>query len=90
MLHGAAAADPEIAALWERNKAQRFAGQVQLLRMLTERDSLRQGLTAKTATDILFAIGSPEMYRLLVGDRGWSAEGFERWYADSLVRLLLA
>jgi AcrR family transcriptional regulator len=90
VLHGAAAADPEIAALWERNKAQRFAGQSQLLRVLAERDSLRQGLTAQTAADILFAIGSPEMYRLLVGDRGWSPERFERWYAESLTRLLLA
>ena len=39
--------------------------------------------------DVLYAIGSPETYRLLVEDRGWSAARFERWYADTLKRLLL-
>ncbi len=90
VLRGAAAADPEIAALWERAKAQRLVGQRELLRILTERAPLRPGLPAATATDVLFAIGSPETYRLLVVDRGWSADRFERWYADTLARLLLA
>lgn len=90
VLRGAAAADPEIASLWERAKAQRLAGQRELLRILTEHAPLRHGLQATTATDILFAIGSPETYRLLVVDRGWSADRFERWYADALTRLLLA
>jgi AcrR family transcriptional regulator len=90
VLRGAAAADPEIASLWEHAKAQRFAGQRELLRILTERAPLRHGLPATTAIDILFAIGSPETYRLLVADRGWSADRFERWYADTLARLLLA
>ena len=38
--------------------------------------------------DEVFAIGSPETYRLLVIDRGWSPDRFERWYADTLERLL--
>ncbi|HEX9122496.1 MAG TPA: helix-turn-helix domain-containing protein [Actinomycetota bacterium] len=90
VLRGAAAADPEIASLWELNKAQRFAGQSELVRILAARSSLRAGLTVRTAADILFAIGSPETYRLLVVDRGWSADRFERWYTDTLARLLLA
>jgi AcrR family transcriptional regulator len=89
VLRGAAAADPEIASLWEQAKAQRLAGQRELLGIVTERAPLRHGLPATTATDILFAIGSPETYRLLVVDRGWSADRFERWYADALARLLL-
>jgi AcrR family transcriptional regulator len=90
VLRGAAPADAEISALWERNKAQRFAGQRELLRVLAAGGALREGLTARAAADILFAIGSPETYRLLVGDRGWSADRFEHWYADTLARLLLA
>ncbi len=89
VLRGAAAADPEIASLWERAKAPRLAGQRELLRVLTERAPLRRGLPVAAATDILFAVGSPETYRLLVVDRGWSADRFERWYADALARLLL-
>jgi AcrR family transcriptional regulator len=90
VLRGAAAADPEIASLWELNKGQRFAGQRELLRILTEGHRLRDGLTPKTAADVLFAVGSPETYRLLVIDRGWSPGRFERWYADTLRRLLFA
>ena len=90
VLQGAAAVDPEIASLWELNKKQRLAGQRRLLGIVTERAPLRKGLTPKTAADILFTIGSPETYRLLVVDRGWSSDRFERWYADALAELLLA
>jgi AcrR family transcriptional regulator len=90
VLRGAAAADPEIASLWELNKAQRYAGQREMLKIISEHAALREGLTPKTAADILFAIGSPETYRLLVVDRGWSSDRFERWYADALAQLLLA
>ena len=88
-MHGAAAADPEIAALWERGRAQRFAGQRALLRIVVGAADLRTNLDLETAADILFAIGSPEVYRLLVVDRGWSGAQFEHWYGDALERLLL-
>lgn len=90
VLRGASAADPQMASLWELNKAQRFLGQRELLRILTRHNPLRRGLTMRTAADIFFTIGSPETYRLLVVDRGWSADRFERWYRDTLARLLLA
>jgi hypothetical protein len=32
----------------------------------------------ETAADIMYAVGSPETYRLLVVDRGWSGSRFER------------
>ena len=89
VLRGAAAADPQVAAVLERYRSQRFAGQRHILRMLTQRHSLRKGLTMRMAGDIFFAIGSPETFSQLVGDRGWSADRFERWYADTLARLLL-
>jgi AcrR family transcriptional regulator len=90
VLRGAAAAEPEITSLLELNKAQRLQGQRALLRIVTDRAPLRRGLSRATAGDILYAIGSPEIYRSLVVDRGWSPDRFERWYADTLSRLLLA
>jgi hypothetical protein len=60
-----------------------------LLRIAIDGATLREGITREAAADVLFAVGSPEMYRLLVGDRAWSAARFERWYADTLERLLL-
>lgn len=89
VIRGAASADPEIAALRDLGNAQRFAGQRELLRIVIGTTSLREGLDLDTAADVLYAIGSPETYRLFVVDRGWSGARFERWYAETLDRLLL-
>ena len=89
VVRGAASADPEIMTLWERGKAERLAGQRLLLRLVLGESDLRAGLDLEAAGDILYAIGSPETYRLLVIDRGWSGADFEAWYAETLERLLL-
>jgi AcrR family transcriptional regulator len=90
VLRSAATVDPEIAVVWERYKTQRFEGQHVLLGLLLRGAGLRPGLTRGAAVDTLFTIGSPETYSLLVRDRGWTQAHFERWYKDSLARLLLA
>jgi AcrR family transcriptional regulator len=89
VLRGAAAADPEIASLLERYTAQRLDGQRELVRIVAAAASLREGLSADKAADSLFALGSPEVYRLLTVDRGWTPARFERWYAEALIRTLL-
>ena len=89
VLREASSADPEVASLTRRYEQQRFEGQRTLLRIVAPRGTLRPGLSAAAAADILYAVGSPESYRLLVRDRGWSPARFERWYADTLIRLLL-
>jgi AcrR family transcriptional regulator len=86
---GAASADPEIAALRDRGRDERFTGQRRLLEIVVGTDGLRKGLDLGTAVDILYALGSPETYRLLVLDRGWSSGRFEAWYAETLEHLLL-
>jgi AcrR family transcriptional regulator len=88
IVRGAASADPDIAALRDLGKAQRFAGQREFLRIVVGSTGLREGMDLETAADILYAVGSPETYRLLVVDRGWSGARFERWYGDTLERLL--
>ena len=72
-----------------RPAAQRFAGQRELLRIVIGSTGLREGIDLETASDILYAVGSPETYRLLVVDRGWSGAHFERWYGETLERLRL-
>jgi AcrR family transcriptional regulator len=89
VVRGAATADPDIAALRDHGKAQRFAGQRELLRIVVGATGFRAGMDLETAADILYAVGSPETYRLLVVDRGWSGAQFELWYGETLERLLL-
>ena len=88
VVRAAAASDPDIAALWQAGNAQRLAGQRQLLRLVAGGASFREGLSDRGAADTLYALGSPETYRLLTVDRGWSPARFERWYADTLAQLL--
>ena len=90
VLREASSADPEVAAIARRYEQQRFEGQRALLRIVAPRGALRRGLGLAAAADILYTIGSPESYRSLVLDRGWTPARFERWYADTLIRLLLA
>ncbi|MGZ6273163.1 MAG: hypothetical protein ACXWM8_02565 [Candidatus Limnocylindrales bacterium] len=49
----------------------------------------QDGLDLETAAETVFSVGSPEVYRLLTVDRGWSGPRFEDWYADALERLLM-
>jgi AcrR family transcriptional regulator len=88
VVHGAAAADPEIRSLLEAGRSARHAGQRELLGIVAGARGFRTGLTLDDAADTLFALGSPEVYLLLTVARGWSARRFEAWYADAIMSLL--
>jgi hypothetical protein len=51
---------------------------------------LRPSIRAQDAGDIIHALASPELYHLLVVDRSWSPERYERWLAEALAGQLLA
>ena len=88
VVRAAAASDPDIAALWRAGNAQRLAGQRMLLRLVAGDIGFRGGLSDGAALDTLYALGSPETYRLLTVDRSWSPARFERWYTDAIALLL--
>ncbi len=89
VVRGAAGADPEIAALWERTRRDRLAAQRALLEIVLGDASVPRGLDLEMAAGVLHSIGSPETYRLLVVDRGWTDDRFERWLGATLARLLI-
>jgi len=90
MLVGAAAVEPAAAEVLKRYAAQRLEGQRALVRIVIGDAPMRPGVSMRAAVDTVFAIGSPDTYRLLVEDRGWTPARFERWYTDTLIRLLLS
>jgi hypothetical protein len=51
---------------------------------------LRSQLRERDAADVIHALLSPELHRLLVDDRGWKTERYERWLTALLVEQLLA
>jgi TetR/AcrR family transcriptional regulator, regulator of autoinduction and epiphytic fitness len=89
ILAGAAGSDPDAAALLAEEARRRDRGQAQIARSLSRAGALRPGLRERDAADIIHALMSPEVYRLLVGDRGWPPQRYQRWLADALIGQLL-
>jgi TetR/AcrR family transcriptional regulator, regulator of autoinduction and epiphytic fitness len=89
ILVSAAGSDPDAAALLAEQARQRDQGQEQIARSLARTGALRPGLRERDAADIIHALMSPEVYRLLVRDRGWSPQRYQQWLNDVLADQLL-
>ena len=90
VIRDAASADPDIAQLWSRIQAQFYDHQRGIVTVLHERGALREDLDVTAATDRLWTINHPDLWHLLVGERGWTPEDYERWCADAACAQLLA
>jgi AcrR family transcriptional regulator len=89
VLRQGAAVDKDVAQLYIAAEQERLAGAENVVRIVASKGDLRDGLTAKRAAEVLWLLMAPEHHRRLVVDREWSADEFEHWYAESMVRLLL-
>jgi TetR/AcrR family transcriptional regulator, regulator of autoinduction and epiphytic fitness len=89
ILLSAAGTDPGAAALLARYTRQRQEGQGQIARSLARSGALRPERKQRDAADIIHALMSPEIYRLLVGDRGWPPQRYEQWLKGVLIDQLL-
>jgi len=85
----AAKTEPDIASLLEKRLQQRLLNLTVLVSRLSAHTPLRSGISEEQAAETVWAITSPELFNLLVVDRGWSLVQYRRWLADALVRLLL-
>ena len=89
ILVGAAGADPDAAALLAEQIRHRQQGQAGIAHVLASAGALRPELRESDAADIIHALMSPEVYRLLVRDRGWTPQRYERWLGKILIDQLL-
>ncbi len=89
ILARAAAADPKAAELQRRDTERRLRIQAAYVQLLLANGPLRDGLSAAQATDTYSALANPTTFAFLTKQRGWSAEQYQTWLGDSLIRLLL-
>jgi AcrR family transcriptional regulator len=89
ILVSAAGSDSDAAALFDELTRQRQAGQRRIARSLALAGALRPELRERDAADLIHALMSPELYRLLVLDRHWKSERYERWLTSTLADQLL-
>jgi AcrR family transcriptional regulator len=85
----AASADPEVDELWTRIQAEFYDNQRSVVEVLHEKKALRPGLDVARATDILWTLNHPDLYWLLVSERGWTPDQHEEWLADLVCEQLL-
>lgn len=85
----AAGSDQDAAAVLGELTRQRQEGQRRIAKSLARSGSLRPDLRERDAADLIHALMSPELYRLLVLDRAWSVERYEGWLTDTLASQLL-
>jgi AcrR family transcriptional regulator len=89
VLESAAASEPDARPLLEELTRQRSQGQRTLARSLARQGALCPGLRERDAADVIHALLSPELYRLLVVERGWKVDRYEGWLREILIAQLL-
>ena len=88
-IHAAAASDADVGAAYAASQARSRAGIARFTARLASLDALRDDLDVDRATDIAYSILHHAIWTRLIDECGWSADEAERWYADTLTRVLL-
>ena len=90
LLRGAVLVGPEFAELEREMEQRRFERQETNIKRLAIAKALRAGISVPAARDILWALTGRESYRLLVVERKWSSDRYEKWLGDLLISALLS
>jgi AcrR family transcriptional regulator len=89
VIASAAPLDDDTAALWRAIQDEFYANQESIVASLHARGALAAGLDVSRATDILWTLNHPDVWHLLVGERGWTPERYEEWFGDTVCAQLL-
>jgi AcrR family transcriptional regulator len=89
-IRAAAVVDPDGAELWRLIQTDFYDNQRAVVEAIIRHRGLRPGLDIATATDVLWTLNHPDVWLLLTGERGWSADAFETWFRETLADQLLA
>jgi AcrR family transcriptional regulator len=87
VVHAAADADPQIAALARTLDDQRLAGAALLASTVLNRLGVDDPDRLTEVRDTIWTLNSPLLYGLLVTERGWSVERYGTWIGHALIAL---
>jgi AcrR family transcriptional regulator len=88
LLAAARGGDPDLLQFRETINQERMAGVGGIVRHLAATGGLRGDVDPDRACDVVWTLISPEVYELLVVDRGWSPDEYEQWLARALTDAL--
>jgi AcrR family transcriptional regulator len=89
MLRAAAASNPEIRGLWPDQRDPRYTVISTAVESLMRKPGARSGIPAGEATDIVYALLSPELFLVLTRDRAWPPATWEQWVYVTLAAQLV-
>lgn len=75
---------PEIKALEKEREERRYSRQQASIVEMMEKESVKKGLNLSYVRDVAWAFTSRDMYRMLVLERGWSSDQYEKWLCKLL------
>jgi AcrR family transcriptional regulator len=87
ILRTASAVEPEMEAIFKEMDSYRLQNMYVYAEWIAERGPLRVGM--QRAGEIMWALASPDVGRMLCDDLGWSQAHHADWLADALTRTLL-
>jgi AcrR family transcriptional regulator len=82
VIRSGAGADPDVARLARTIWKQFYENQRDVVEAISRRKGLKPGLGVDRAADILWTLNHPAVYWLLLAERGWTPEEYERWLGD--------
>lgn len=89
VIRGAAQVDPDVDDLWTRIQSDFYDNQGAIVASLAAKGALRAGVDVTRGTDILWTLNHPDLWQLLVRERGWTPEAWEQWFAETASTQLL-
>jgi hypothetical protein len=84
IISNAAAADEHIAELWDETQTARYTNMKALAQALQSHGLIAEDAPINETADVLWTLTSNEIYQMLVLDRGWSPDDYERWLSEML------
>ena len=87
ILRTASAVEPEMAKVFEEMDRYRMINMQTYTKWIAARGPLR--VSTRRAGEMIWAIASPDVSRMLCEEIGWTESQHARWLADTLIRTLL-
>src|SRR5689334_2890005 len=89
LMQGAQAGEPDLLAFVATVRKESYAGASGLVADLAARGALRPDLPVEQARDELWLLIQPELWLLLLNERGWSLEAVQAWFTRVAAAALL-
>ncbi|WP_416960497.1 TetR/AcrR family transcriptional regulator [Streptomyces sp. Agncl-13] len=81
-------AGPDVGEVLELGEGERLTGVTAFVTHLDETGALGPDADAAHVADAVWALTGPQLYTQLTAGRGWSADTYEEWLADTLTATL--